>query len=187
MRLVLLFLFASNHLLSQFDELVIERTAKSKKYGNTYRVYAELKSESDQLMVVFGDKEHPMRISSDKPFYQMEGGAASAAELVNNKREDALRMDSWITISSDDNLHPAIQLMGMQLTEFETNGGELSSGQDGAWYILPNVKQSVVGSNKRVLLAQLTTKGKVIGQLNLMGKTRSGEKWIEYNIPLNIK
>ncbi|MFM7105414.1 MAG: hypothetical protein ACKOW8_07810, partial [Flavobacteriales bacterium] len=60
------------------------------------------------------------------------------------------------------------------------------SGLDGAWYILPNVKQSVAGKSKRILLAQLTTKGKVNGVLNLMGKTISGEKWIEYDIPLNI-
>ncbi|MFM7725618.1 MAG: hypothetical protein ACKO7B_02870, partial [Flavobacteriales bacterium] len=135
-------------------------------------------SESDQLMVVFGDKEHPMKISSDKLFYQMPNGSASASEIVSGKGDEALKTDSWVTISSDDNVHPALQFMGMQLTNFEASGGEISSGLDGAWYILPNVKQSVAGKSKRILLAQLTTKGKVNVVLHLMGKTSSGEKWI---------
>jgi len=187
MRVIILLLFTSSGLYCQFDHLVFERTSKSKKRGNTYRIYAELKNEADQLMVVFGDKEHPLRLFSDQKFFQLPEGSASASEIPPQKREQALQLDSWITISSDEISHPSLQFMGMNVTRFESEGGEISSGVDGAWYILPTAKQSISGKNKRILLAQLTTKGNISGVLNLMGKTHAGEKWIEYNIPLEIK
>lgn len=170
----------------QFEKLLIQKTGKSKKWGTTYRIFVQLKEEGDQLLVVFGDKDHPMNISSSESFYQFQNGASTAAEISSKNREEAFKNDSWITLSSDLESHPSLQFMGMKTLDFEQHGKALSSGSDGAWYILPTAQQSVCRSDKRILIAQLTTKGKLFGTVNLMGKTKQGESWIQHNIPIEF-
>lgn len=182
--LIVLFLFITVHVSGQFQKLHIEKIGKDKKIGNTYRIYVELKNEGDQLLVVFGDKDHTLNITSDQIFYQNPGGAATANEAFSGKQKDVLEKDSWITISSDNDNHPELQFMGMNCKDFEAAGNAITSGQDGAWYLLPTSKLSVCGTDKRVLIAQLITKGKISGTLNLMGKTQRGDTWIEHDIQL---
>jgi len=182
--LIVLFLFLSVHVSGQFQKLHIEKIGKDKKIGSTYRIYVELKNEGDQLLVVFGDKDHTLNISSDQVFYQNQEGAATGNEAFSGKPKSVLEKDSWITISSDKENHPELQLMGMDCKDFEATGAGITSGKDGAWYILPTSKMSVCGADKRVLIAQLITKGKISGTLNLMGKSQKGDTWIEYDINL---
>ncbi|MFM7104515.1 MAG: hypothetical protein ACKOW8_03265 [Flavobacteriales bacterium] len=185
--LTLSFIIISYSLSAQFQHLIVERVSKDKKIGSTYRIYAELKNEGDQLLVVFGDKDHPLNISCDKVFYQDTESGATAYQSLSSRKNNAFVKDSWITISSEKDNHPELQFMGMNCKDFETTGSAISSGQDGAWYILPTSKMSVCGPEKRVLIAQLTTKGNISGILNLMGKTQQGDTWIEHGITLRNK
>jgi hypothetical protein len=183
--LVLPLLLFSITLSAQFQKLHLEKISKDKKMGSIYRCYAELKNEGDQLLVVFGDKDHILNISSDEVFYQNSEGGASGYESSSDSKKNILAKDSWITISSDKNNHPELQLMGMNCKDFEATGAGITSGKDGAWYILPTSKMSVCGADKRVLIAQLITKGKISGTLNLMGKTQKGATWIEHDIKIS--
>ena len=182
--LVIPLILLSCGLSAQFQELKIEKVGKDRKIGTTYRIYASLKNEGDQLLVVFGDKDHQLIISSDKPFYQDPDGAATAFECNTAHKKNASKKDSWITITSDNVNHPELQFMGMNCNEFESSGKEITSGKDGAWYVLPTSKLSICGPDRRILIAQLTTKGNITGILNLMGKTHQGETWIQHDIKI---
>jgi hypothetical protein len=162
---------------SQLQRLLVQPIDTS-VYGVTYRVYAEVKSAGDQIMVVFGDNENPLRITSTEPFFQSEAGGALSTQVRKNQLETApdLTYDSWLTIGREDNYNNQTKSLGLRLTAFEEKGESIEVN-DGAWYCLPTDKQSFADDSKKILLMQLTTKGEVSGTLSLFGRSAGGENF----------
>jgi hypothetical protein len=57
-----------------------------------------------------------------------------------------------------------------EMKKFEA--GEAYISYNSAWFATPDRKQTRAGKDKRILLMQLTTKGKVTGRINLHGREK---------------
>lgn len=178
------FLFIHATISGQFKGFVTEQIENEGKVpGRTWRIYAEMVQVGDQLFVVFGDSTHQIEINSSKPFYQSLAGGATSKDS-NRKVAEAdpkLTYDSWITIGAEDNYDNNINTLNLDLGPFESRGGAISSGKEGAWFCIPTDKQAYCGENKRILLMQLTTAGHISGKLSLMGKTKDGTSYTKYD------
>lgn len=163
--------------VAQCEYVEIDKVYES-AVGTTYRIYAVMKNKGDKVLVVFGDSTNVLSVSSTKPFYQRPEGGALSTNIRKNKLEvsDSLRYDSWLTIGRADNYENNLMILGLDTKEFESMGGSIVC-KDGAWYCLPIDAQSKCDDSKRVLLIQLTTKGKISGNLSVMGKNASGENF----------
>ncbi|MFN0032663.1 MAG: hypothetical protein ACKVOR_10935 [Flavobacteriales bacterium] len=170
---------------AQFVKIVVEEIDNEGTVpGRTYRIYAELTNEGDQLYLVYGDSLHPLSISSTKPFYQNQYGGAFAKD-VNRKlamENDSLRYDSWLTIGAADNYNNNVAPLNADTKNFEENGDAVVCNVDGCWFCLPTHKQAYCGSDKKILLMQLTTEGSITGTINIMGKTAAGEMYRNYDV-----
>lgn len=169
----------------QFSKIVVEEIDNEGKVpGRTYRIYAELMNEGDQLYIVFGDSLHPLKIESTKPFYQAASGAAYSKLLQRNlvQKNDSLKYDSWLTIGSVDNYDNNTGNINFDPTAFEKEGKGLECDDDGGWFCYPTDKQAYCGPSKRILLMQLTTKGTIEGSICLMGKTAKGEVYKVHDV-----
>jgi hypothetical protein len=161
----------------QVQELVLEQVENAGRVpGKTYRLYAVMKTDMDKLLVVFGDSISPLYIKSSAPFFQSSLGGATAQQSNRKLKveSDSLRHDSWITIGGEDNYECKINVLNLNLDNFEMKGGTIEIPKDGAWFTLPTDKQAEAGSDKKVLLGQFTTKGEITGQLNVMSKDAMG-------------
>jgi hypothetical protein len=152
--------------------------------GKTWRIYAELTNAGDQVFVVFGDTAHHLNIESTKPFFQSQaGGPLSKDSNRKVATEDfKLKYDSWVTIGVEDNYNNSMNTLNMDFTAFEEKGGAIDSGKEGAWFCLPTDKQGACGDDKRVLIMQLTTEGKINGVLSIMGKTKDGVSYTKHDL-----
>jgi hypothetical protein len=161
----------------QFERLVVEKVDSS-TYGVTYRVYAELNSSGDQIMVVFGDKNNALRIESTQPFFQSKsgGGLSTQVRKYIQESDTDVRYDSWLTIARENNYENQTKSLGLQLMSFEKEGGSIIVN-DGAWYCLPTDKQTICNDSKRILLMQLTTHGRISGTISILGRTAKGENF----------
>ncbi len=162
---------------SQFKQVVVEEVDNEGKVpGRTYRVYAEMTNIKDQVYVIFGDSVHKLEIKSTKPFYQSKDGGALAKN--SNRKEVAdnklLKYDSWITIGAEDNYENNVNVLSVNLEDFEEKGGAISVKKDGAWFCIPTDKQAWCINNKKMLLMQLTTEGEITGKFSIMGKSVDG-------------
>jgi len=165
---------------SQVEKVVIDKVATS-SLGTTFHVYAELKNEGDKVLAVYGDSANVLMIHSSKPFYQNRFGGGLSTNIRKNMLEvrDSLKYDSWLTIGSTNNYNNNLKTLGLSVTKFEENGGDIVC-KDGAWYCLPIDKQGVADETKRVLLMQLTTHGDINGTISIMGKTFAG---VNFQVP----
>lgn len=152
--------------------------------GKTWRIYAEMTNTGDQVFVVFGDTAHHLKIESTKPFFQSQaGGPLSKDSNRKVASEDfKLKYDSWVTIGVEDNYNNSMNTLNMDFTAFEEKGAAIDSGKEGAWFCLPTDKQGACGDDKRVLLMQLTTEGRINGKLSLMGKTKDGVSYTKHDL-----
>ncbi|MFN5295538.1 MAG: hypothetical protein ACK5BL_08415 [Flavobacteriales bacterium] len=169
---------------SQYKGLVTEQVENEGKVpGRTWRIYAQMTNVGDQLFVVFGDSAHKIEIKSSKPFYQAKtGGALSKDSNRKEASEDpSLKFDSWVTIGAEDNYNNNINTLNLDLSLFESRGGAIDSGKEGAWFCIPTDKQAYAGEDKRILLMQLTSAGTISGKLSLMGKSKDGESYTKYD------
>jgi hypothetical protein len=168
----------------QFKGLLTEQVENEGKVpGKTWRVYAEMTNVGDQLFVVFGDSTHRIEIKSSKAFYQSKAGGALSKDC-NRKvagEDPTLKYDSWITIGAEDNYNNNMNTLNLDLSLFESRGGAIDSGKEGAWFCIPTDKQAYAGEDKRILLMQLTTEGQISGKLSLMGKSKDGESYTKYD------
>lgn len=168
---------------AQFERLEVEEISSVDGY-KTYRVYAVLKSKGDLLDAVFGEKGNPTTINSTSPFYQHPNGGALAKDIQksNLSQYPKLQYDSWVTIGYDNNYMNSVMFFGSMTTDsvaiekdfridFEKGKNILIT--DGAWFVTPDQLQARGDDKNRVLLMQLTTKGKVTGSLNLHGRWHS--------------
>lgn len=144
--------------------------------GKTYRVYAVMQNEGDLIDAIFGEEGMPLEISTTTSFYQHPKGGAMASEVqrydVENDR--SLAFDSWVTIGLEDNymnsltsFPPDTDFMGA----FEQ--GETLSTNNGAWFVLPDKRQAFAPEDRKILIGQFTTTGKVTGLINIHGRTKA--------------
>lgn len=149
--------------------------------GRTIRVYAVLANDSDQVFMVYGEKNHPMYIRSTKAFYQSDMAGASARDSNRKVSNDnpSVKYDSWLTIGATDNYDNNTSLT-IDTEDFEKSGAEIATNE-GAWYALPNSKQCYPDGQKRVLLMQLTSEGGMEGKFSIMGRNAKGENFHYYN------
>jgi hypothetical protein len=171
---------------AQFEGIEVEQVDNAAAVpGRTYRFYVKLANDSDQVHMVYGDAKHGLEIKSSKPFYQSpEGGPFSMQ--INRKLsadEPTVRYDSWLTIGALDNYDNETTNFLLKTEEFETTGGSISTS-DGAWFCIPGKPQTYAGSDRRVLIAQLTTEGIISGKISIMGRTAKGEVFHAYDVEL---
>jgi hypothetical protein len=158
---------------AQFSQLRVERVNNQNRVvGTTWRVYAVMQQEGDILDAVYGDKAHPMEITSTAPFFQHPKGGALASEVMRMDvdKDPTLRFDSWFTIGADDNYMNSVTPFIVEFGEFEK--GNAFRTEDGAWFVTPGKRQAMAPENKEILLMQLTSTGKIEGVINLHGRTR---------------
>lgn len=183
---VALMLFAFSA-FSQYKGIEIEEVDNGGLVkGRTYRIYITLANDSDQVFMAYGDSLHPMLIESTKPFFQsLLGGLTSkniSRKLTNEKPE--VKFDSFITIGAEDNYNNNTEVLKIG-EDFESKGAKLQS-KDGAWFCLPGSPLAYAGSDKKVLLMQLTTEGEVEGTFSIMGRTADGKNFLQNNLKFSI-
>lgn len=174
---VMLFLVTPVMFYSQFKQIVIEEIDNEGKVpGRTYRIYAEMTNIKDQVYVIFGDSVNKLEIKSTKPFYQSKDGGPFAKN--SNRKEvsenPTLKYDSWLTIGAEDNYENNVNVLSVELEDFEDKGGPVTVKKDGAWFCIPTDKQAWCIENRNMLLMQLTTEGEISGKFSIMGKTAAG-------------
>lgn len=144
--------------------------------GRTYRVYAVMQNEGDVIDAIFGEDGKPLEISCSSPFYQHPKGGGMAAEVqrFDIQNDATLAFDSWVTIGLEDNYMNSLTAFPPNtdfFADFES-GGTLKTN-NGAWFVLPDKRQAFAPEDKRILIAQFTTTGKVNGLINIHGRTKA--------------
>jgi len=144
--------------------------------GRTYRVYAVMENEGDVIDAIFGEDGKPLEISCTSSFYQHPKGGGMAAEVqrFDIQNDATLAFDSWVTIGLEDNYMNSLTAFPPNtdfFSDFE-NGGSLKTS-NGAWFVLPDKRQAFAPEDKRILIAQFTTTGKVNGLINIHGRTKA--------------
>ena len=185
--LSMLMLLCAFNAFSQYKGIEIEEVDNGGLVpGKTYRLYITLANDSDQVFIAYGDSLHPMNISSSKPFYQSKLGGLTSKNISRKlaKENADAKFDSWITIGAEDNYNNNTEVLKVG-DEFEKSGAALST-KDGAWFCLPESPLAYAGSDKKVLLMQLTTSGSVDGVFSIMGRTAEGKNFQEFNIKFAI-
>ena len=163
-------------LFAQFDSLLVEEVDNNGIVeGRTFRIYVVVKNEGDQVHAIFADSKNNLSIKSTEPFYQNEYGGALANNINKRlKREKpALNYDSWFTIGYSDNYRNQVKDWALDFSSFE-NGGDFVL-EDGAWFVTPDDSQAYAKADKKILIAQLTTTGKITGSINIQGRTGENE------------
>jgi len=156
---------------AQFKGIQVEKVDNKKKVtGTTYRIYALVTSETDQIYSVGGVKEAPAYIKSTKPFYQSPNGGNISTQIIRKASNDdpGVKYDSYVTIGREDNYGNQMSVFTVDFSMFE-KGGDLII-EDGGWWVLPDQEQTTAGPSKRVLIMQLTTEGVVTGKVNIAGR-----------------
>ncbi len=183
---VALMLLALNA-FSQFKGIEIEEVDNGGLVkGRTYRVYITLANDSDQVCIAYGDSLHPLLIQSTKPFFQSPLGGLSSRNISRKLavQRPEVMFDSFLTIGAEDNYNNNTEVLKIG-DEFEAKGAALS-GRDCAWFCLPGSPLAYAGSDKKVLLMQLTTEGDVEGIFSIMGRTADGKNYLQHNLKFSI-
>ena len=172
---------------AQFQEIQVEQVPNDGIVpGSTYRIYAVMQNEGDYIDAVYGEEKTPLSVSSTAPFYQNQRGGATSKdtqrwdyyEEMNPNADPALRFDSWVTIGFEDNYENDVRFTDQAAASRFESGNALTTN-DGAWWSLPRLDAdnriiqsgpTFAGTNKRILLMQLTTTGTVQGLININGK-----------------
>jgi hypothetical protein len=163
---------------AQFSHIEVEEVDnKGLVPGQTYRVYAVMEQEGDVIDAIFGEKDAPLRIESSKPFWQHPKGGplSSDVQRYDTMDDETLLYDSWVTIGAEDNYKNAVSEFPPNeniLGSFDVEGGKIETS-NGAWFVTPDKQQAFAPADKRILLMQLTTEGKVEGLINIHGRTKT--------------
>ena len=159
---------------TQFDRIDVEEVDNGGTVsGKTFRIYAVMQNEGDVIDAVFGEDGKPLEISSTAPFYQHPKGSGLASEVqrFDMQNDAALAFDSWVTIGLEDNYMNSLTGFLIDLTDFEAGNALITN--NGAWFVTPDKRQALAPADKRILLGQFTTSGKVSGVLNIHGRTKA--------------
>ncbi|MFM1930901.1 MAG: hypothetical protein RL226_204 [Bacteroidota bacterium] len=161
---------------AQFVRLEVEEVPNDGLVpGKTYRVYAVMTNQNDVIDAVFADKTSSIQINSTAPIYQHPKGGffANTVQRMDVSQDRKLKYDSWFTIGAEDNYNNYLtpfMLDSSYMKTFEA-GKSFTIAGDGAWFVTPDQRQARADAKGRILLMQITTKGKVTGTLNIHGRT----------------
>ena len=154
----------------------------------TYRIYADVTSDTDFISAVFGDVDQPLVLGCTGTIYQSEGVNFNYANEVNPLFFDVfptVQYDSWLTIGSEDsnggvNIQATSDTMEPALSLFNSGDGFVIDHPIGAsWFnLFPCTSGQTIeecaegelafgGDDNRVLIAQVTATGDVYGVFNL--------------------
>jgi hypothetical protein len=141
-----------------------------------YRLYARLSDPAAAVVGLYGNAQYPMVLNAIGGFWQSPRGGDFSDEVAcdDPKALPSYKYDSWFGIGLDCDDGNATQSIGVDLGGFNSGGGV--SDNDGIVFVVPGSPQSVGGSVRRVLLAQLTTTQPVFptGRVNVVGRSSFG-------------
>jgi hypothetical protein len=149
-----------------------------------YRLYARTTVAGAAVVGLFGNNAHPLTLSATGGFWQSPFGGDLASQIPCNLSDvlPSARYDSWFTVGLTCAAGNSVQNTGLDLTAFNNGGGV--NDNDGIVFVQPGAAQSIAGTSKRVLLAQLTTNSAVLpsGFIDVVGRSASGTTgWEAYN------
>ena len=137
----------------------------------TYRLYLSTPNSDDILTAVAGMDEYPLILSTTTSFYQEEilGNTVPDINLLWMEYYPELAFDSWVTIGATPETYNisepiyTIESPYQPWVEPFESGGDifLNDNIGGAWYSLNTFQNGIVGEDKKVLIAQLTTDGEL--------------------------
>ena len=152
----------------------------------TYRVYADVTSNTDFISAVYGNQDSPLMLGTDGTFFHEATTGGDFGQQVVPLLFDvfpASEYDSWVTIGiSNSNEGTAVQNTPSTLADAfaSFNAGEgfvVNDPIGGSWFNLlqcttdletcANEDPAFGGADNRVLLAQLTSTGDVYGVFNM--------------------
>jgi hypothetical protein len=169
----------------------------------TYRIYVDLKP-GYTMQAVFGEFNHELRFATTTEFYNNRFGAATGDNIeVKQLNHHNVELDSWVSIGAATQSHWGIPLtedkdgsiiskkdlkmadglfagavrpisfIGMDMHFFyDTKKPSLFSTSDAAWAAFGGVKGAT--EDNKILIAQLTTDGKLSFELNLQVSNAKG-------------
>ncbi len=151
--------------------------------GLTHRVYVDVDA-GDQVNAIFGDTESAIDIHPETgSFYQNMFGYASPPDEALFGFFPSVEYDSFVTIGLLTDTDNAMLDIGIDWTDFETNGGAIWA-DNGTWFATPDDAQ-VHEQDGRVLIGQFTG-AMPEGYVNILGKNADNSSWEYRHIPLAI-
>jgi len=140
----------------------------------TYRLWATTTRENDVIGSVFGDKEHPLEITTTTSFWQADVGGNFGSDIacMTFAANRELEFDTYLTIGI------ACNSGWLKISALEDKGSpwleKFSSGQSilinsavGGGWVIPPDRRAAGGPEKKVLLGQFTTSGIISVNLNM--------------------
>jgi hypothetical protein len=183
---IALLLCASLAMSAKNPELVVQRINNTGTVaGQTYRVFCKLPDAASTLQIVYGDAQHPLSIVTEGQLYQNEFGGSTSASINQNVIEayPTLKYDSWLTVGFDNSTDNELWDLGVDFQSFDQSG-QLHV-DNGGWFLVPSSSKCAPNADGLVLLAQLTTTGKVTGTLNVQGLDSNGAVWNGLDLAFN--
>ena len=157
---------------SLYLEAVAEHADGDLAGMTTYHVYLNTPNAEDVLTAVIGDEEFPFEFSTTTSFYQHPGASFSSEGLTPFllAADPMAQYDSYFTVdltseavaaNGEENIAAA---PGAWVSEFEAgNSFTVNDAVGSGYYVVPSASNALVGADHRILIAQLTTDGKVTG------------------------
>ena len=140
-----------------------------------YRIYAEFAVNNGAIWGIYGNAQSSLVLSSLQGFYESTYGGNFSLELPCSLAGVPVgaKYDSWLTVGSTCSAGNTLQTAGFNFSTFATSG---MNDNDCIAYVAPNSAQGLASSNRRVLVAQLTTRNGQMptGKINLVGRNGSG-------------
>ena len=152
----------------------------------TYRLYVNAAHADDVVYAVSGEINNPLFIGTTTSFFQFDpalgGGVTPNSwndEYANIPLAAAGAYDSYVTIGISEMPDASLNEVNVQTVEdvivdpslgweipFEAGGNiDASTPSGGAWFVVGNVPNGIVGDDNRVLLGQFTTDGFLYGHM----------------------
>lgn len=170
----------------QSPQLALQEIAKHTEGDlrgcTTYQLVLENLPSQQRVVMVYGNKSHPLYIKSSKPFWNSSFGKAVCygVNVSYQKLDSNIVYDSWVTIQSDFGCSDCPAVMSVEAPNEKWiepfNAGNnivISSDIGGAWFVTDKYEIT----NNKVLLGQFTTKGNLEVLLNVtLISESSGEK-----------
>ena len=167
-------LIASNVSNADFCGLSVDTIDSGLGIGLTHRVYVHVDA-GDQVNAIFGDTESAIDIHPETgSFYQNMFGYPSPPDEALFDFFPSVEYDSFVTIGRLTNTDNAMLYMGIDWTDFETNGGAIFA-DNGGWFAAPGDSQTYEVDG-RVLIAQFTG-AMPYGDFTIQGRNADFTTW----------
>jgi len=145
--------------------------------GLTHRVYVDVDA-GDQVNAIFGASDFALDIHPETgSFYQNMFGSYGPPNEALFDFFPSVAYDSFVTIGRLTDTDNAMLDIGIDWTDFETNGGAIWT-DNGTWFATPDDAQ-VYEQDGRVLIGQFTG-AMPEGHINILGKNADLSSW-EYS------